>query len=103
VIGHLQSLYHFAACGTANVNGIIIPQCASGDRSPIEAVIKIIIGVAASLSILFVTIGAFRYAASTGDPTNITKAKNTIIYALLGLVVSITAYGIVILVVDRAG
>ena len=101
MIAQLEHLYNLAACGTGNINGIIIPNCNGADRSPVEAVIKIVIGVAASLSVLFVTIGAFRYSASTGDPANITKAKNTIIYALLGLVVSITAYGIVTFVIGR--
>lgn len=41
---------------------------------------------------LFIVIGAVRYAASAGDQGLITKAKDTILYAVIGLVVSMLAF-----------
>jgi succinate dehydrogenase/fumarate reductase cytochrome b subunit len=43
-------------------------------------------------AVLFIVIGAVRYAASAGDQGLITKAKDTILYAVIGLVVSMLAF-----------
>lgn len=41
-----------------------------------------------------ITFGGFRYALSQGDPNNVKRAKNTIIYAIVGLVVVLSAFTI---------
>ncbi len=97
----ISQLYLFFGQTCNNPYGIVIP-CRDTSSNPIETAIKLAIAVAAGVSILFVTIGAFRYVISAGDPGNISKAKNTIIYALVGLVVSVTVYGLVTFVIDRA-
>lgn len=43
-------------------------------------------------ALLFLVIGAVRYAGSAGDQGLITKAKDTILYAIIGLVVSMLAF-----------
>lgn len=50
---------------------------------------------------LFIVIGALRYAASNGDQGLITKAKDTILYAVIGLIVSMLAFTIVQFVLGR--
>ena len=40
-------------------------------------------------------IGGIRYVISNGDSSQITSAKNTIMYAVIGLVVALLAYAIV--------
>lgn len=51
------------------------------------------------LAVLFLLIGAVRYVASAGDQSMIQQAKNTIMYAIIGIVVSLSAFAIVQLVV----
>ncbi len=48
-----------------------------------------------------IVIGAARYVFAQGDPGNLTKARNTILYSLLGLVVCVFAYAIVGFVAAR--
>ena len=55
-------------------------------------VFSVIVGVAAVIMIIY---GGFRYITSGGDSGNITTAKNTILYALVGLVIVALAQGIV--------
>ena len=43
-------------------------------------------------AVLFLVIGAVRYSASAGDQGLITKAKDTILYAIIGLIVSMLAF-----------
>ncbi len=48
-----------------------------------------------ALSVVFIIVGALRYVASGGNQTNLQKAKATISYAVLGLIISISAIAIV--------
>ena len=57
-----------------------------------------VIGV---LAVLILLVGAVRYITSTGDAKRITQAKDTIIYAILGLVVAILARAIVGFVIAK--
>lgn len=77
-----------------------LPQPGSvADGSIVQTVIQIVIGIVAAVCVLFIAIGGVRYITSQGDPQGVTKAKSTIIFALIGLAVTILAQGIVILVV----
>ncbi len=52
-------------------------------------------------ALLFLVIGAVRYAGSAGDQGLITKAKDTILYAIIGLVTSMLAFTGVQFVIGR--
>lgn len=45
-----------------------------------------------ALCVLMLVFGGFRYVISAGDAAKVTTAKNTILYALVGVVVAIMAY-----------
>ncbi len=67
----------------------------------IEAIINIfsiVVGVAAVIMIIY---GGFRYVTSGGDSGNITTAKNSIIYALVGLLFVVFAQVIVKFVLTK--
>jgi hypothetical protein len=46
------------------------------------------------VSVIFVIVGGIRYTTSAGSEKNITSAKKTIVAALGGLVLSLTAYAL---------
>lgn len=51
--------------------------------------------LAAPVAILFIAIAGLRYVTSYGEQTQIEAAKNTLTWAVIGLVVIIMAYAIV--------
>lgn len=61
-------------------------------------IFSIIVGVAA---VIMIIIGGLRYIISGGDSGNVTSAKNTILYAIIGLVVVALAQFIVRFVLGR--
>lgn len=69
------------------------------DDTKVKSILTIVFTLIGAISVLFVVIGGMRYISSQGDPQNIAKAKGTIIYAIVGLLVSITAVAIVTFVV----
>ena len=54
-----------------------------------------------AVSVLMIIIGGIRYVTSNGESNQITSAKNTIIYALAGLVVAMLAYALVHFVISN--
>lgn len=47
------------------------------------------------VSVIMIVFGGFRYIISNGDSNQVTSAKNTILYAVVGLIVALVAYAIV--------
>ncbi len=56
---------------------------------------NLLLFVIGSISVIVIIVGGIRYITSGGDQTGITAAKNTILYAVIGLVVSFLAYAVV--------
>ena len=48
-----------------------------------------------AIAILMLIIGGLRYVTSNGDSTQLTSAKNTILYAIIGIVIAVMANAIV--------
>ncbi len=66
-----------------------------------STVLPLIFGILGALSLMYVVIGGFRYTISAGDPNNVQRARETIIYALIGLVVSVSAFTIINFVLEN--
>lgn len=60
----------------------------------ITNILNAIIGIAGLVAVVFVVIGGIQYMTSTGDAAKVQKAKNTILYALIGLVICALAFAI---------
>ncbi len=63
--------------------------------SAIVGVINGIIGIFSAVAAIFVVVGGYYYMTSGGDPGKVKKAKDTILYALIGLAVAALAFAIV--------
>jgi len=63
--------------------------------SAIVSIINGIIGIFGAVAAIFVVVGGYYYMTSGGDPGKVKKAKDTILYALIGLAVAALAFAIV--------
>lgn len=54
-----------------------------------------------ALAVLFMLVGAARYVTANGEPGKISQAKNTLIYAVVGIIVSALGFTIVQFVIGR--
>src|SRR5665811_850627 len=85
-----------AGCGTAGTSGT---TDLSGIASKIVNIFSIIVGIVAVLMIIY---GGFKYITSGGDSGNVSGAKNTLIYAIIGLIIVALAQIIVHFVINTA-
>ena len=53
--------------------------------STVISILSLLVGIVA---VIMVIIGGFKYVTSSGDPNNVTSAKNTLLYALVGLFIA---------------
>ena len=92
-----------AACRGVEITG---GSCDGAGESTltgiITAVVDILSIVVGALSVIMIIIGGLRYITSGGDSAGTASAKNTIIYAVVGLVIVIFAQVIVNFVIDRS-
>ena len=58
---------------------------------------------AAVVAVIMIVLGGIFYVTSTGDSGKVAKAKNTIIYAAIGLVISLAAIAIINTVIGAIG
>lgn len=61
----------------------------------IVSILNVIIGVAGFISVIWIIIGGVNYMTSSGDPNKTKKARDTILYACIGLVICVLSFAIV--------
>ncbi|MNH58404.1 hypothetical protein D3C73_102000 [compost metagenome] len=79
-------------------------QSARGDGQPVTlfgaggiftTIVNILLFIIGALSVIMLIIGGIRYTVSGGNQSAITAAKNTIMYAIVGIIIAVLAYAIV--------
>lgn len=63
-------------------------------RNVFQTVVNTLLFIIGAVSVIMLIFGGFRYVTSGGDSNAVTSAKNTILYAVIGLVVALLAWGV---------
>ncbi len=69
----------------------------------IQIVINVLLGTIGVVAVIMLIIGGFRYVLSQGDEKATKGAKDTILFAIVGIVVAILAFAIVNFVIGSIG
>ena len=64
-------------------------------------IVNVFLFIIGAVAVIMLVYGGFRYVTSGGDASAVTAAKNTILYAVIGIIVAILAYAIVDFVIDQ--
>jgi len=72
-----------------------MPSELLGENGVISRLSTIVLLGVGAISVVMLIYGGFRYILSGGDAKKVTDAKNTILYAIIGLIISLLAYAIV--------
>jgi len=68
-----------------------------------QTVTNILLFLIGAISVIMLIIGGIRYVVSGGDQSAVTGAKNTILYAIVGIVVAFLAFAAVNFVITQLG
>jgi len=104
---HALNIYE-GGCGsdvTGSGSGSAKTICGAKDQDKVQDIVKTVINtiifVLGMIAVIMIVIGGVRYTTSNGDSSSVKAAKDTILYAVVGLVVAILAYAIVNFVLGR--
>jgi len=103
----LSSIVSILLAPTANALTLTISDGANAARGVDQAttlfgsagifttISNVMLFLVGAISVIMIVIGGFRYVISGGNSGNITAAKNTILYAIVGLIIAIMAYAVI--------
>lgn len=77
-----------------------LPKVDAGPAT-IQIILSIVFGIIGAIALVIIVKSGFEYITSSGDPQKASTARSGIIYALIGLVVAISAQALVAFVVNR--
>jgi len=84
-----------AKCGAGSVFCDTGLPTVGAETSELQTILQIVFAILAAVAVLVVILGGLRFITSQGNPQETTKARDTIIYAGIGLVVALLAGAIV--------
>lgn len=90
----------YPTCNGSNKNTAV---CKSNDDDAgalVKTVVNTLLYVLGVIAVIMIIVGGIRYATSGGDASGIKGGKDTVLYAVIGLVVAMLAWAIVNFVVE---
>lgn len=90
-----------AGANAARANGM--PAELIGATGVFTRITNTILYAVGIISVVMLVYGGLRYIVSGGDSKKVTDAKNTIMYAIIGLIIAILSYAIVNFVISAIG
>ena len=91
-------------CSNGNENSVYCKNKNTGETQVngiIKTIVEVLLPAVGSISIIMIVIGGIMFALSSGDAQKAAKARNTVLYAVVGLAVSLFASAIVNFVFNR--
>ena len=70
-------------------------------KSVMKSVVDVLLMTVGVISIVMIVVGGIMFALSSGDASKVTKARNMVIYAVVGLVVALFASAIINFVFNK--
>jgi hypothetical protein len=81
--------------GASSAQGEGQPTNVEGEGGVFKTITNVLLFIIGAISVIMLIIGGIRYVVSGGDSSAVTAAKNTILYAIVGIVVALLAYALV--------
>jgi len=94
-----MSLSHlfYAVAGPISIKAdeVGLPTSTPTVGAALAAIINILITLIGLLSVVFIVVGGIKIVVSNGDPARYKSGRDTITYAIVGIILAIGAYAIV--------
>lgn len=95
----MNFLYFFAA-QVSQVKPGNLPH-GNTNNDTIATIMTIVLTILGAVAFLMLVVSGLRFVLSSGEPDKVAQARNGIIYALVGLILAISAQAIVVFVVKQ--
>lgn len=71
------------------------PENLFGDAGVFKQITNVVLYIVGVIAVIMLIIGGIKYVVSGGDAKKVTDAKNTVLYAIIGLIIAFLAFAIV--------
>jgi len=94
------------SCGTPQEcakQGVESAQTGSKDtdaKQVIQSIVNLLMFITGAVAVIMIVIGGIKYVTSAGEASQAKSAKDTILYAVIGLIVAIVAYAVVTFIIN---
>jgi len=92
-----------ALAGAEAARGSGMPSELVGANGVFTKITNTVLYAVGIISVIMLILGGIRYVVSGGDSKKVTDAKNTIMYAIIGLIIAILSFAIVNFVISAVG
>ena len=103
VISPAKAVNPYGACDANSSSAICKGKGESLSEGFVKPTINIILWVVGVAAVIVIVVAGLKYVTSSGNPSAVSSAKTTILYAVIGLVIAVTAYAIVNFVLKSFG
>ncbi|MEP6710462.1 MAG: MMCAP2_0565 family pilin-like conjugal transfer protein [Candidatus Saccharibacteria bacterium] len=102
VVQPVHAINVFKGCSSSTAGSTAVCKDTSSSVDPlIKTLINTLLYALGIIAVIVIVVGGIKFVTSDGDPGKIKSARETILYAVVGLVVAILAYAIVQFVIGR--
>lgn len=81
--------------GAESARGNDQPADLVGQQGMFKKITDVMLFIIGAVSVIMLIIGGLRYVISGGDQNAVSGAKNTILYAVIGIIVALLAYAVI--------
>lgn len=74
---------------------------ATANQDNLKTIVNLIFGVLGATALIIISIAGFRFVIHQGEPSEMAKQRNSIIYAVAGLIIALSAWVIVTFVIGK--
>lgn len=87
--------------GASASNNACVSQGTTGLDGILHTIVEVMITIVGIISVIMIMVGGIKYATSGGESSSAASAKNTVLYAVIGLIVAVVAQMLVFFVLSR--
>lgn len=99
ILRQLAALSKEQICKDPNIEAELKAQAGCSETGnfgvSLTAIIQTVIGLVGLMAVVAIVMGGITYATSMGETSKVKKAKDTIMYGVIGLIVAVMSFAIV--------
>lgn len=92
---HLLTTFSADVCSLTGIDPATgLPKVCAGSGQ-LQQILTVVLGIFGAIAVLIIVIAGLKFVTSGGNPQSVSKARSTILYAIIGLIVIIASEAIV--------
>ena len=89
-----------AASGNPQIDPLPSGYQGGDIKTTVGNIIQTVIGILGIVCVVIIIIGGIQYMTSSGDASKVKKAKDTILYGVIGMIICVLAFAITTFVIN---